>query len=250
MRFRSSYFAGAAVSQDISSATINGKSIVMIINETASEERKMPSSCDVVCLYTGFRVQGDAVFLRLWDGTTPGFSTGEDSSVIRKAVEYASAYLDAANNEQLNAKEAVIFSLLDKEDDFNSSSTSSSSSSSASDLLLGEEVEVLVADAEVGTILMSGLLPGTWIRIRNLHLDAVLRCPSLNADSHVCTLKPYFRYSIRFFTSLEQGIIDGGLGMSPCSCRDYRSDRSNTYKSNSRISSSSSNCSSGGNKQF
>jgi hypothetical protein len=168
---------------------VNGKSIAEIMSDGLMNTG---SKCDTVCLYTGYRltkVEDMALlYLKLWDGSNQGTTTVKDGFSVHLAVKYATMYEGTRDIEQLCVKEGeAIAQLLFQQA---SAQPASSASSSSSSVIIGEEVEVLVSDPQIVSILQHGLLKGTWLRIRNLHLTEV---PSIRFDTHVCILKPYCR---------------------------------------------------------
>ena len=184
---------------------VNGKSIAEILSDGNGVLNNMASKCDTVCLYTGYRLAkvGDLtlLYLRLWDGSTCGTTAVKDGLSVHLAVKYATMFAGTRDIEQLQATErqAIAQLLLDHASlssyihpPFSSSSSASSPSSppNSSSVIMGEEVEVLVSDPQIVSILQHGLLRGTWLRIRNLHLTEV---PSIHFDTHVCVLQPYCR---------------------------------------------------------
>jgi hypothetical protein len=176
---------------------INGMSLAGIISGGGLH---IVPTCDTVCLYTGCRQSkiGDTIFtyMKLWDGSNHGTTTVSDCSSAHLAVKYATLFAGTKDTEQLKVKEQQAIALLLEQaarssaQSSSSSSSPSSSSSSSSSVMLGEEVEV-VLNPQISPTLTDKLLPGTWLRIRNLHLT--LEKPSIHFDTHVCTLKPYYR---------------------------------------------------------
>lgn len=171
---------------------VNGKSIAEIISDGLMNT---VSKCDTVCLYTGYRLTkvGDMtlLYLKLWDGSNQGTTTVKDGFPVHLAVKYATMYAGTRDIEQQQAKEGeAIAQLLREQTSAQPASSASSPSPLSSSVIIGEEVEVLVSDPQIVSILQHGLLKGTWLRIRNLHFTEV---PSIRFDTHVCILKPYCR---------------------------------------------------------
>ena len=170
---------------------INNEPSIPILNGYSGVEifSKEVKSCDFVCMYLDHEVivtntEERQMTIRLWDGSTAGTTTNVDPKIVNYSIKCALKYAEATNIPQLNSKTADILQILQQD----------VSNVANANELIGCPLMVVVTDSIVIDMLSVGLMPGTWLRIRNLHLHYSGAMSTIQIDTHVCTLRPYFRY--------------------------------------------------------
>lgn len=170
------------INNEPSIPTINGYSGNEIIHYNSQ-------SCDFACMYLDHKMvetntDEKQMIIRLWDGTTIGTTTNVDPKILNYSLKCALKYAEGNNTLPLNSKTEEIKRILQQECPNDATE------------LMGCPLIVMVTDDIVVDMLSVGLLPGTWLRIRNLHLPDSGIIPSIQNDTSVCSLKPFFRLYI------------------------------------------------------
>jgi hypothetical protein len=185
-----------------SKAMIKGKSV-----EEACFLKVLIDRVDLVCIYLGAEEVDGMVFLRLWDGSTRDTVSGVDAEVAIKSIEVAVKYAEARSLVELKRIKEVIPTIIAQPstDRYSvahlsgpipplpqSTSALDGGRSLARNQLHGAAMNIAVLEASLARLLKIGLKPGTWLRIRNLHLESGRA--EIHNDTHICTLPPYCRY--------------------------------------------------------